>query len=86
MVPAPTSRARTPAVPLSGSASRCGEGLGGAAAASAGRRVGTSLKRSFQTFFIASTTMSLLILLSPTLRSTKMMGSSTILKPSLWAR
>ena len=46
-------------------------------------RVGTWLKRSFQTFFIASSTMSLLILLSPTLRSTKMMGSSTTLNPSL---
>jgi len=35
------------------------------------------LKRSFQTFVIGSRTMSLLILLSPTLRSTKTMGSST---------
>ena len=49
----------------------------------AGRRL---LKRSFQTLVMASSTMSLLILLSPTLRSTKMMGSSTTLKPSLYAR
>ena len=63
-------------------------GGGGAvgAAAHAGRRAGALLKRSFQTLVIASRTMSLLILLSPTLRSTKMMGSSTTLKPSLYAR
>ena len=56
---------------------------GRARVAGAHRRVGTPLKRSFQTFVMASSTMSLLILLSPTLRSTKMMGSSTTLKPSL---
>ncbi len=63
-------------------------GLGGASGAArhAGRRAGTPLKRSFQTFFIASRTMSLLILLSPTLRSTKMIGSSTTLKPILYTR
>ena len=65
----------------------CWGGHGGGGGARRGpqavRRVGTRLKRSFQTFFIASTTMSLLILLSPTLRSTKMMGSSTTLNPSL---
>ena len=65
----------------------CCGGHGGRGSARRGpqavRRVGTWLKRSFQTFFIASTTMSLLILLSPTLRSTKMMGSSTTLNPSL---
>ncbi len=44
------------------------------------------LKRSFQTFFIASTTMSLVIFDSPTLRSTKTMGSSTTRKPSWWTR
>ncbi len=52
----------------------------------AGCRVGTPLKRSFQTLTRASRKMSPLILLSPTLRSTKMMGSSTTLKPSLCAR
>ena len=44
------------------------------------------LKRSFQTFVIASRTMSLVIFDSPTLRSTKMMGSSTTRKPSWWTR
>ncbi len=61
-----------------------GEGFAGAGnGLSRPVRVGTWLKRSFQTFFMASSTMSLLILLSPTLRSTKMMGSSTTLNPSL---
>ena len=78
LVPAPTSTARTPA----GCAAEV-TAEGRAPAASARRRVGTWLKRSFQTFFMASRTMSLLILLSPTLRSTKMMGSSTTLNPSL---
>ena len=91
VVPAPTSTARTPAGFASGARrravlrrSRRGGGLRRTLRApQPARRVGTRLKRSFHTFFIASTTMSLLILLSPTLRSTKMMGSSTTLKPSL---
>ena len=82
LVPAPTSIARTPA----GCAAEvtAAEGFGCARQEpQPACRVGTWLKRSFQTFFMASTTMSLLILLSPTLRSTKMMGSSTTLNPSL---
>ncbi len=58
----------------------------GRCAVHAGLWTGALLKRSFQTFFIASITMSLHIFDSPTWRSTKMMGSSTILKPSWWAR